>query len=583
MWLIAILILAALMRLQNLRAFSFKLPSGYDPFYHLRLAEVIVKSGYRPEFDYYLNYPYGLEIGWLPLFDYILAAPGLLFGFDATVYFSLIFPVLLGVLNTFLIYIIAKRFGDENFALLSALVYATIPIAVYTSVTGFADHHVWNIFLVLIAFYLLLRYPPLAGIPLTLLAFSWLGAPIYAAVLALASFLHFDDRKLLYALPAFLLPAISVVISHVVALSFIAIAIFLILGIFVKRFNNLRVELGYLAASALALVILYFIPVKELSFVKHGISYLTGSDIYLPTIVEARSFDLVGIMFNSGYSLYFLLALISLIILRNRFIQAFFFASFLLSLLQLRFTEILAVPMSLLAGNTLVLIFERTGVIAKEENVVERKRGRRRSEERRGKKKVDLTFRDKAVIGICIAILLSPAIIISIKPYEMSEDWHDALMWVKENTEPTSYYLTPDKGKPEYSVLSWWDYGNWIVFVAKRPVVCNNFQAGAVDAARFFTAQNEEDAMKIVEKRGVRYVITSEDLGFRKVSGSHRGKFPVMMRIAGFNLDEMSSEEFFDFYNSSIFYRLHVENAENLEHFRLVKKFDTVKVFEVCE
>ncbi len=580
MWLIAVVILAALVRLQNLQILSLKLPSGYDPFYHLRLAEVIVKSGYRPDFDYYLNYPHGLKIGWLPLFDYLLAVPGMLFGFDATVYFSMVFPVVLGVLNTILVYVIARRFGDENFALLSALVYTTIPAAVHSSVFGFADHHAWNTLLVLLAFYLLLLYPPAAGIPLTILAFSWVGAPIYAAVLALASFMHFEDRKLIYALPAFLLPVVSAVVSHTVALSFVAIAAFLAIGVLVKRFGNPRAELGYVTASALALAILYFAPVKELSFIKSGVGYLLGANIYLPTIAEAQSFDFVRIMFLAGY-LSFFCAIPSLFTLRNRFLQAFFFASFVLSILQSRFTEILAVPISFFAANTIIYIFERAGVVVREEEEAERKRVRRRKRERRIKEERELTLGEKVVVAVFLAIVFSPAVIISIKPYEMSEDWHDVLIWLKENTEPTSYYLTPDKGKPEYSVLSWWDYGNWIVFVAKRPVVCNNFQAGAVDAARFFTAQNEEDAMKIVKKRGVRYVITAKEMGFISENETYISKFTAIMSVAGFSPELMEIEEILEFFNNSMVYKLNVENAEDLKHFRMVKEFGKVKIFEV--
>ena len=586
MWLIAIIILAALLRLQNLQLLSLKLPSGYDPFYHLRLAEVIVRSGYRPDFDYYLNYPYGLKIGWLPLFDYILAFPGMLFGFDATIYFSLIFPVVLGILNTVLIYLIARKLGDENFALLSALVYATVPAAVHTSVLGFADHHAWNIFLVLLAFYLLLRFPPAAAAPLTVLAFSWVGAPIYAAVLALASFLHFEERKLLQSLPAFLIPVVAAVVSPTVALSFIVISAFLAIGVFIKRFGNIRAELGYAAAAALTLAILYFAPVKELGFVKRGVSYLIGANIYLPTIAEAQSFDFAGVMSLTGY-LSFLLALPSLFTFRDRFLQAFFFTSLALSILQSRFTEILAVPISFFAANTLIYVFERTEVIVREEEEeskeedTKRKRKSKKSKERRSKKEEKLTLGDKAVVAAFLAIIFTPSFIISIKPSELSEDWHAALTWLKENTEPTSYYLTPDRGKPEYSVLSWWDYGNWIVFVAERPVVCNNFQAGAVDAARFFTAQSEEDALKIAKKRGVRYVVTAEEMGLKNESGKYTGKFEAIMSIAGLKPELMDDEEVLEFYNTSMLYRLHEENAVNLKHFRLVEEFGRVKVFEV--
>ncbi|MEM4291501.1 MAG: oligosaccharyl transferase STT3 subunit, partial [Archaeoglobaceae archaeon] len=77
-----ILIFAFLIRMQNFgEIFDSQIYYyEYDPYYHMRLVEIIVKEGYRPSYDYYLNYPYGLRVDWLPFFYYILAFPGILFG-----------------------------------------------------------------------------------------------------------------------------------------------------------------------------------------------------------------------------------------------------------------------------------------------------------------------------------------------------------------------------------------------------------------------------------------------------------------------------------------------------------------------
>jgi asparagine N-glycosylation enzyme membrane subunit Stt3 len=99
--LIIIALIALLIRLQNAQfVFGYMLPYEYDPFYHLRLAEVIVHSGYRPDFDYYLNYPYELRIDWLPLFvglpnSISKNSPRL----QAMLAFSFILPVILGVIS----------------------------------------------------------------------------------------------------------------------------------------------------------------------------------------------------------------------------------------------------------------------------------------------------------------------------------------------------------------------------------------------------------------------------------------------------------------------------------------------------
>jgi len=571
---------------------STVLPAGYDPYYQLRLAEVIVKSGYRPEFDHYLNYPFGLKIGWLPLFQYLLAFPGFVFGFKATEIFAVSLPPLLGVVSTFLVYLLARKLlRNDYYSLLSAVIFAASPAVVSTSVLGFSDHHVWVVTLVLASAYFLMArgyYILLSGVFLTIMAISWLGAPIYAAILALSAFLSFkDEREIVYATIAFAVPAVSTLITPV-GLGFVAISAFLAFGILAKRRG---LELHYFLACALIVLILYFFPASNFGFislVKSGLNYMLGKDIYLPTIAEAKSFQVTGIAWKLGLFA-FMIALPAVLLLKNRFVTVWFLAALALALLQIRFVELAAAPAAVLAAYTLCLILDRMGypVFEREseegDRVVRRSRGRKDGKGRRVKKererqKEELDKGDIAFAAVFVAIILLPSLVVDIKPFDMSEDWRNALLWLRDNTEPTSYYYHPDE-RPEYSVLSWWDYGNWIVYLAKRPVVANNFQAGARDAAKFFTAQSEEEAMKVIEKRGVRYVITDFDMWIGNETKG--GKFLAIMKIAGLDPDFMSKDEISEFYNNSMYYKLHFENAAGLEHFKLLKDFGSVKVFEV--
>jgi dolichyl-diphosphooligosaccharide--protein glycosyltransferase len=592
-WLALVLLIALFVRMQNFNAVlsSPVLPLGYDPYYHMRLVEVIVNSGFRPDFDYYLNYPFGLKIGWLPLFSYILAVPGVI-SFGAVEIFAAFLPVILGVISTLLVYLIANKiFDNEYFAILSALFFSLTPAVVNVSTLGFVDHHIWNIALLLAAAYFTLYEDYrslLAGVFLALLSFSWLGSPIYAAVLALSLFVFKDEKDLRLSAVAFAIPAVSFVVNPFIGLSYLAIAAFLILGIYVKKKGY---EAYYIAACVAAIAAVYLIPVGQLSMLKSGINYIFGKSIYLPTIAEAQSFELSGIIGNSGYFA-FLLAIPAFVLLKNRFVGMWFVSSFALALLQIRFTTLLAIAVSILAAYTVLLVLDRSGYpimsgksgkSGKVEESGEVRGNRKKKNEKRAKGKgktrgEELKKGDIAFAILFVAIIVSPSIVLSVRPFDMSDDWREALMWMKENTEPTSYYLQPDK-KPEYSVLSWWDYGNWIVYVAKRPVVCNNFQAGAVDAAKFFTAQSESDAMKIVKKRGVKYILTDEEM--KLGNETEKGKFEAIMRIAGINPDLMDDVEMLEFYNSTMFYKLHFENAEGLKNFRLVKNFGRVKIFEV--
>jgi len=102
------------------------------------------------------------------------------------------------------------------------------------------------------------------------------------------------------------------------------------------------------------------------------------------------------------------------------------------------------------------------------------------------------------------------------EPALIDHAWYDSLLWLKDNTpepfdDPDFYYglyETPfHYPESAYSVISWWDYGHWITRIAHRIPVSNPFQAGASQAARFFTAQDEGSANEMINKLDSRYVI----------------------------------------------------------------------------
>ncbi len=579
-----ILILALLIRMQNFgEIFDSQIYYyEYDPYYHMRLVETIVKEGYRPSYDYYLNYPYGLQVDWLPLFDYLLAFPGILFGMKASEIFAVFFPVILGVLSTLLIYLISLEIiRNEKFAIISAFIYSITPVTVWRSVLGFADHHSWVVFLFLLSIYLLLKpgiWKVLFGVPMLLMAFSWLGTPIYAAILAISSLIHFNVKELRVLAISNLIPAFSFIQNYYMGLSFLAFSIFLLVGSYVKGYENRikNVTNYYILTSLFCILIAYFTPITAFEFLRSGINYVFGIDTYLSTISEAKSFQILDLIGSSGY-LFFVLALVSILMIKNRFLVAFFLLSFVLSLLQLRFAEVLAIPSAILASYTICNILERLEypIFSKTENREIKMSKAKRAKEK--KKELVVTKKDHLIVSAFLLILAAPCIVMSIVSFDLSNDWKNALNWLEENAEEQSY-LNAYK-KPDYSVLSWWDYGNWILYIAKKAVVCNNFQVGADDAAKFFVAESEEEAMKIIERRGVKFVITAEEMGI--FENTTRTKFHNIMKIAGHNPEIMTTKELLAFFNKTMLYKLQVENAENLTHFKLLKEFGKVKIFEV--
>jgi dolichyl-diphosphooligosaccharide--protein glycosyltransferase len=100
----------------------------------------------------------------------------------------------------------------------------------------------------------------------------------------------------------------------------------------------------------------------------------------------------------------------------------------------------------------------------------------------------------------------------------MNADWREAMVWMEKNTPETGVdYLAIHDPKTfrypaqSYGVMSWWDYGHLITYIAKRIPNANPFQqgvAGPDGSAAYFVATSEDTANRILDRTGTRYVIT---------------------------------------------------------------------------
>jgi oligosaccharyl transferase (archaeosortase A-associated) len=104
----------------------------------------------------------------------------------------------------------------------------------------------------------------------------------------------------------------------------------------------------------------------------------------------------------------------------------------------------------------------------------------------------------------------------------MNPDWKSSMEWMNTNTPDTGINYTqiydiktfkyPDAA---YGVMSWWDYGHLITYIAKRIPNANPFQQGVVEeagSAHFFIAENESDANVILDNAKTRYIVTDIEM-----------------------------------------------------------------------
>ena len=216
-----------------------------------------------------------------------------------------------------------------------------------------------------------------------------------------------------------------------------------------------------------------------------------------------------------------------------------------ISLRQNRFAFYYAVNVAILCGFLSWKIVEFVAFRGEEKGEEEIKKSRKKLKEKKGKKAEDKrkrelreapknngTFIRADIIFTFIVILL----LVFYPPLNESlamakrggisgppDDWHETLFWMRENTPDTGvdyYALYPkDYTYPEsaYSVMSWWDYGHWITYIAHRIPVANPFWHGiggpyhedAPGACTFFIARNETEANNVADALDVRYVVSA--------------------------------------------------------------------------
>ncbi|WP_343044100.1 oligosaccharyl transferase, archaeosortase A system-associated [Methanolobus zinderi] len=161
-------------------------------------------------------------------------------------------------------------------------------------------------------------------------------------------------------------------------------------------------------------------------------------------------------------------------------------------------------------------------------------------------------------------VLFTPVYSLVSHPGVPDYDWQESLIWLGANSPETSHYLDPSS-EPEYGVMSWWDYGNWILYISKRPVVANNFQTGLEASSRFFATADESESNSILDGNNVKYVVTDNKMYATKSS--------AIFSIAG--EEYMMGQNFDSFYNSldmrkTTIAKLHILDGSHLGRLRLV-------------
>lgn len=711
--LIAVIAVAFLMRMlsyASLTADGGITFTGYDEFYHMRrILYTTFNFPHILNFDTYINYPYGFEIGWPPFFDLMGALLAIILGGGQpdthTVEFAGAFlPVLLGILTIIPVYVVAASVFDRRTGLVAAFAFAVVPAHVYASRFGTVDHHVAEAFLSTIAYASFILALKLAGesklslnslrnissdkklinslllaavtgLFFSLLIFTWVGALAFISFIVLyalvqttldlkagkkSDYVFICSAAALFATLLFTIPlsagsvrqglemsAMYLSWFQVVYVLIMLVGIFLLWG-FSSYISKKEMDWKYypgvlILIFGFGLLLLRMFFAEYYVFIIEGLRFFSGKGEYMSTISEGMPLflDVQGRLSLSAmlgsFGLSFLPALAGIFLFslelkgeKSKPEGVFFLLWTLfyayLSLSQRRFTYLFAVNVSILTAYTLLVLLDsldfekeikklvKAGKSTEKNSISALQTGKKTQLKTKSKSKsktreeAELKNKTaahpdyfKLVAGIAlIGLIFVPSVwfcatfakvAVSIDP-----EWQDSLEWMATSTPETSYYLEPSK-TPEYGVLSWWDYGNWIVYVGKRPVISNNFQTGVEDSASFFLASSEDEASAIIEKLNVKYVITDTLMTV--------GKLGAITEIAGKDLGdyyEVKNTKGSTGFKTVVtpkqallqtqVYKLHKLDGTSLGNFRLVHESttntnnsgssteNTVKVFE---
>ncbi|MGZ4849148.1 MAG: oligosaccharyl transferase, archaeosortase A system-associated [Halobacteriota archaeon] len=252
--------------------------------------------------------------------------------------------------------------------------------------------------------------------------------------------------------------------------------------------------------------------------------------------------------------------------------------AFVLAAIQTRFTFLLSANVAILSGFVIVWIMD--ALIGKSYGKLSGVRDAGAVPQLFGR---EIKYTQLLGVLIVVAVLLLPSISVTTSYARtasgvISPDWAESLQWMSPNTPATSNYNATTDQIPAYGVLSWWDYGNWIIFLGHRPAVANNFQTGVSDAAQFFVSQNESNASSIVQKDNVKYVMTDYEMAgyndkFQAIallSGQGVGTFVTTQAQLGQNGQVTQQLVPTDAYYNTMVVRLQYVDGNGLSHYRLI-------------
>src|ERR1035437_7643984 len=443
-----------------------------DPYLQMRLAENM--SANWPHFmtwDYYSLYPNGAAVGYGIVLPFIISTVSLITHINVDVVGEWM-PVILGLGVIVAVYYLGKEVFNKWVGLLSAGIVAFLPTEfLHRSMLGFTDNHVLEVlFSVLVLLFIIKairtkqrRYSIIAGVVMALFFMEWIGASILPVIIlgwylvstAIKSDENRNDRIFEMFLTCGIL-GIVYFIGRTQALVpkadwfiFIGGPVIPIFAVIVKAITD-----RFTVKNLFRYVIIASIAVAAVIFIANPSTKQMGIDAFNQvlaggnsTISEAQPVDFWG--YFTIYGLPGFLAFVGIALcvkMRNNSLFLAWSIFWLIAMVvEKRWGYYGTIPVAMLSAYVVVRFAEKA-------------------------KKEWRIYAAGWLIILIVAFSFQFTMRVAESPNDITPDWYNTLTWLRENSpEPyqTDQYLNGNlTTKPQYGVLSWWDYGHWIIQVA---------------------------------------------------------------------------------------------------------------------
>lgn len=500
---------------------------GPDSYYNMRTCVQTIENGYYPLYpinnDNLLNYPLGEKGARPPLFNMIAVffSGG---NMELLGWLMLFLPAIYGALTVFPMYYLGKELFGEYVAIASAIFVPLTPLLTgcsHGSALGLFDH---DSFIILLMIMMMLFYvrtmsrdewkssATITIFCLIAIYLTWVASQ--TLLLMIAAFLcvkllldvYFERyNEKIYYRTLFIFSftyAITFIYSFFIEglFNFMLLSLGLVFGVYIvyRIITKIRMNKYMMLTILFGIVGLFVL----LTYMSSNLSLplgpirsigdnLFGSGVYkskvFSTIAEGNVINLTGKMIGIGITIFwFAFGGIFLYFMRERLEQKslFFFVVFgicmWLTTVAGRFESMIA-PLFIFMG------------IYFSESLIH-------------------VFKDKKVLSYAIAlIVLIPSIALTtqqiVSPYEPVEEkeWSNVGAWLSKQDMSVSEEKRP-------AVLSFWDYGFYIVSMSRHPTVSDNYQSGVSPSSSYITATSESEVLATMTIRIMSVVDESIDI-----------------------------------------------------------------------